>query len=666
MHKGIGLVLIAILLVFCLYSPGFSETCRVEDLFWSRQWATLEQAVKSEGSNSSARDRVMYANALWIQGKWAPALEIFLEERNALPEKIRPFADMLITLGFERTGNPQKAREVALSLWKMEKWFLSPYVAYALGRIALGEGDEAGAGVWFRAMAERAQDPRLRRQALEALIKLPSPRVGDALALLEVAPFHKGALKLVRDGAAPGDTRAAFSIGYAAFFSGDLEQAARQLEKVPEGDPLFGRASFFRARSLARLDKPDGAVVLWKDLAMKDTRYWQASVESLSRLATEGNEMALKALLDISSSGPDDSAAASLLKLVDIFAMKNDDTKASAMESMLLERFPKSGFAASVLWDKGWIAWKHGDVRAADSAWTKALDAGNDKRQESRLLYWAARASARLGDTRTASSLYEKLKDNYPLDYYTFLIFPDGTGPVTDQIPRSLAGKKCELADWGFVIYARMELADSIDPAGRFSAARLALWMGDARGAFLDAVPLAQMIPVLKVLPGPLLEALYPRARELEVMAAARRFGVDPLDVWSIMRRESAFDEEAASPVGAMGLMQLMPPTAKENARMLREKDGDFFEPSRNILLGTHHFSRLLKMFERIEWAIAAYNAGQGSVGKWLPQKGTIEEWIEDIPFDETREFVRQVMANRHIYRMMYPDLGEKEEKQQK
>ncbi|MDO9508266.1 MAG: transglycosylase SLT domain-containing protein [Thermovirgaceae bacterium] len=664
MHKGIVTIMIALFLGLCLSSPVLAEVSKVEEFFWSRQWTALEQTVKSAGSGSSARDRVMYANALWLQGKWAPALEIFLEERSTLPEKIRPFADMLITLGFERTGNLRKAREVALSLWNVEEWFLSPYVAYALGRIALSEGNESEAGGWFRAMAERAQDSSLKRQALEALIKLPGPGAEYALALLEIAPFHKGALKIIREGKVPEDLRTAFPLGYAAFFSGDLEQAARQLGRVPAGDPLFGRASFFRARSLARLGRPDEAIMLWKGLAMKDSRYWQSSVESISRLASEGKSVALGALSDIASSGPDDPAAASISKLAEIFARKNDDAKATALEQMLLERFPKSRFAASVLWDKGWTAWKHGDTRAADSAWMKALEAGNDKRQESRLLYWAARASARLGDTRTASSLYGRLKENHPIDYYTFLAFPEGLDSFTDSVPKSLSGAKSELADWGFVIYARMELAGSNDPGGRFAAARLALWMGDARGAFMDAAPLAQMVPGFNAIPGPILEALYPKAREREVLATARRFGVDPLDVWSIMRRESAFDEEAASPVGAMGLMQLMPPTARENAKMLGEKEGDYFDPARNILLGTHHFSRLLKMFDRIECAIAAYNAGQGSVGKWLPQKGTIEEWIEDIPFGETREFVRQVMANRHIYRMTYPEMGEKEKKQ--
>lgn len=661
MSKRIGVFLIAVLSGFCLSYPALAESSKVEEFFWSRQWTALEQAVDPEGNNPSTRDRVMYANALWLQGKWAPALEIFLEERSSLPEKIRPFADMLITLGFERTGQPQKARETALSLWSTEEWFLSPYVAYALGRIALGEGNESEAEGWFRAMVSRALEPGLRRQALEALIKLPGPHVEDALALLDVDPFHRGALKLVRAAADPDDPRTAFPLGYVAFFSGDYEQAARQLGRVKEGDQLFGRASFFRARSLARLGRPDEAAALWKDLAMKDERYWQSSVESISRMALDDNEVAMKALSDISSSGPDGSAAVAILELAGIFARRNDGTRASSMENALLERFPKSRFAASVLWEKGWTAWKHGDVRSADSAWTKALEAGNDKRQESRLLYWAARASEKLGDTRTASELFARLKENLPLDYYTFLAFPGGAVSVTDAVPESLSGAEGELADWGFVIYARMELADSSDPAARFAAARLALWMGDARGAFMDAAPLTQMIPGFKLIPVPLLEALYPMARMGDVLSAARRFGVDPLDVWSIMRRESAFNEEAASSVGAMGLMQLMPPTAKENARILGEKEGDYFEPLKNILLGTHHFSRLLKMFDRIEWAIAAYNAGQGSVSKWLPQKASVEEWVEDIPFDETREFVRQVMANRQIYRMTYPEMNEKE-----
>jgi soluble lytic murein transglycosylase len=117
------------------------------------------------------------------------------------------------------------------------------------------------------------------------------------------------------------------------------------------------------------------------------------------------------------------------------------------------------------------------------------------------------------------------------------------------------------------------------------------------------------------------------------------------------MRRESAFNPGAISHVGAIGLMQLMPPTARENARMLGLGDNfNLYDPQVNILLGAHHFKRLLAMFEKVEQAIAAYNAGQGRVKSWVGDSYDRAEWIEEIPFDETREFVRQVLANRDVY----------------
>lgn len=659
MRKTMKRTLISFLLLCAVPLAAFSSgASQVEDLFWSRQWTALESTLNAPDYESSSRDRVMYANSLWLQGKWAPAMEIFLEERNSLPDKLRPYADMLIALGFERTGSPQKAREVAMSLWSIEEWFLSPYVAYALGRIALGEGNVPEARGWFRAMYERAADTSLRRQALESLIRLPDPDPRDGISLLEIAPFHKGALALVRQDPGVDDDTTAFPLGYAAFFSGDHEEAVLHFRRVSPDSPNAERARFFMARSLSRLGRGDEALDLWGELALTSSRYFQSSVESISRMAAESGGKAMEMLNGIALSGPEDPAAAALAELANLFARKNDEERALVFEDMLLEKYPKSRFAGAALWEKGWSAWKHGDVRAADAAWTRALEAGNDRRQETRLLYWAARANERLGDSRTASALLERLRNNFPIDYYTFLAFPEGGVRVDDNVPKVLAGEEGELADWGFVIYARMEMASSDRPAGRFASARLAMWLGDARGAFVDALPLFSMLSSFTPLPRPVLEVLYPKAREREVLEASSRFGVDPLDVWAIMRRESAFDEEAVSTAGAMGLMQLMPPTARENAAMLGLKEGDYFDPSRNIILGTHHFSRLLKMFDRIEWSIAAYNAGQGAVGRWLPPKGPVEEWIEDIPYGETREFVRQVMANRNIYRITYPDIA--------
>jgi len=301
-----------------------------------------------------------------------------------------------------------------MSLWRIEDWFLSPYVAYALGRIALNEGDVPEARGWFRAMSERATDASLRRQALGSLIRLPDPDPLDGLALLEISPFHKGALALIRQDPGLDDGVTAFPIGYAAFFSGDHEEAVIHLGRVPPDSPSAERARFFLARSLSRLGRNDEALDLWSELALTSSRYYQSSVESISRMAAESGGRAMDMLNGIALSGPEDPAAAALSELANIFARKNEEERALVFEDMLLEKYPKSRFAAAALWEKGWSSWKHGDVRAADEAWTKALDAGNDRRQETRLLYWAARANERLGDSRTASALLDRLRKNLP------------------------------------------------------------------------------------------------------------------------------------------------------------------------------------------------------------------------------------------------------------
>ena len=658
MRKSLRLFLSVLFLV--LLVPALAEASEVGDLFWSRQWTALEKKVLSLGDQASARERVIYANSLWLQRKWAPALEIFLRERDSLPVELKPFADMLILLGYERTGDGRKAKQVALSLWNGNDWVLAPHLAYALGRLFLKDDQPADARKWFEAMAESAKDDALRKQALEALLRLPEPDPRYALALLEISPFHREALSMIRQDPGPEDPRTAFALGYASYFSRDFKEAVHQLERVSQDDPRFERAAFFRARALSSLGRSDEALAIWKDLSLKGSRYSQLSIELISRMAREMDGEAVEALVEVSASAPGDPAASALAELANLFARTGDKERASRYEEILLKEHPASRFAAAALWEKGWSAWKKGETRAADGAWTRALDAGNDPRQESRLLYWAARANERLGDSRTSSALLERLRKRYPTDYYTSLAFPSDPPKIKDLSTGRPTGEGVELAEWGFVIYARMVMSSSSDTATRSTAIRLALWLGDARGAFLDSIPLAYLLARSDPIPRTLLEGLYPRARERDVTAASARFGVDPLDIWAIMRRESAFDEEAYSSAGAMGLMQLMPPTARENALLLGEKEGEYFDPAKNILLGAHHFSRLTRIFDRIEFAVAAYNAGQGAVGRWLPPKGPIEEWVEDIPYGETREFVRQVMANRYVYRAMYPDIAKK------
>ena len=133
--------------------------------------------------------------------------------------------------------------------------------------------------------------------------------------------------------------------------------------------------------------------------------------------------------------------------------------------------------------------------------------------------------------------------------------------------------------------------------------------------------------------------------------------------ILAIARKESAFNPRARSHAGAMGLMQLMPATAKQAARQAgiryRHKS-ELYKPELNIALGTRHLAWLSKRFDGSRvLATAAYNAGSTAVKRWLRDRGhlPLDIWIETIPYDETRKYVQSVMAYRVIYSLLedYP-----------
>ena len=122
-------------------------------------------------------------------------------------------------------------------------------------------------------------------------------------------------------------------------------------------------------------------------------------------------------------------------------------------------------------------------------------------------------------------------------------------------------------------------------------------------------------------------------------MLNVKKKNLDPAVIYGVMRRESLFDPLAKSRVGALGLMQLMPSTARHVAKsigMKKPRQNDILSVSNNIQLGTSYFKKVLNRFdENVSLAAAAYNAGPGNVKKWLPEKEALpaDLWVETIPF---------------------------------
>ena len=150
------------------------------------------------------------------------------------------------------------------------------------------------------------------------------------------------------------------------------------------------------------------------------------------------------------------------------------------------------------------------------------------------------------------------------------------------------------------------------------------------------------------------LQLRFPLAHEPLFDQAAKRSNIEKTWIYGIARQESAFMHDARSPVGATGLMQLMPRTARSVSRRLnlRYSSKKLLDPKYNVRLGSHYLKTLLKRYKgnRV-LATAAYNAGPTNVKRWLKRNdGPLDIWIENIPFNETREYVQRVLAYSTIY----------------
>jgi soluble lytic murein transglycosylase len=151
----------------------------------------------------------------------------------------------------------------------------------------------------------------------------------------------------------------------------------------------------------------------------------------------------------------------------------------------------------------------------------------------------------------------------------------------------------------------------------------------------------------------------YPQAYWDVVLANARQGGIDPFYALSIMREESHFRPAVESASGALGLMQLMPPTAQQMAKAQRlPYDVEALTtPEGNIPLGVAYLARMIRRFDGdLIYATAAYNAGPGNVKRWLRTMGDLRRdvFVESLPFEETQRYVKRVYGTYLIYQELY------------
>jgi len=285
-----------------------------------------------------------------------------------------------------------------------------------------------------------------------------------------------------------------------------------------------------------------------------------------------------------------------------------------------------------------------------------------EERQQEHWTYWQARALAGGGDQASAKAIYVRLARER--SYYGFLA-ADQLGveyelshaetPATDALVSQIAAmdgvKRAQelvaLRRWTDARREWREATSSMDGFQLKAAAKLAKQRGWHDQAIFTLARTGYWDD---------LELRFPLEHAELVEQNARQNGIDIAWVFAVMRQESAFMDDARSHAGAMGLMQLMPATARKVARdVLKRKplrSRELFKPDVNIALGSAYLSQVKgQLGDSAVLATAAYNAGPHRVARWLPERTLPADiWIELVPFSETRGYLQRVLAYTVIY----------------
>jgi len=396
------------------------------------------------------------------------------------------------------------------------------------------------------------------------------------------------------------------------------------LVQKKSGTPGANEANFWLAKCLQRTGKPDEAYQMYLKLAE----------------TAKGSGIADDALLE-----------AAYLK-----RYQRKWAEAQQLFRLFLAKYPDPARNPNVAWEAAWASYQSRDYTGAAAALKKL--AGRDELRE-KALYWQAKALLATGDGKGAESLFTQLAGEYPLGYYALICkrwcdvaqFPALPKSVIGSLPMP-AGFEREkaLISLGLVDEAARELSRARKPKNPAGLARLYLEMDNYNGA-LHALEQERLKPADKDLT--LWGVNYPLAYSEEVAKNATASQVPESLIYAIMRTESNYAPGALSPVGAVGLMQIMPSTAETISKGASAR---LTSPELNIRLGAKHIRDLLASYQNVALAAAAYNAGAGNVKKWqqglagLPQ----DEFVESIPFRETREYVKKVVTAMELYQRLY------------
>ena len=382
-------------------------------------------------------------------------------------------------------------------------------------------------------------------------------------------------------------------------------------------------------------------------------------------------------------------AAETLNNLASHYVILDDDAMADDVFKELWRRFPGSRYSERAAWKVGWWAYKNG--RFADAA--QAFDAGAAAfpRADTRpaWLYWSGRAHDQIGDAATANERYRLELADYENSYYgrlavrllesrgeprvennvTIAPVSASLATPTAEVVRQLVGlelydvavKELQFAQraWGdtpaieaTIAFIRHEQAQTETAPDRFDHLRGAITtMKRAYPQYLAAGG--------EELPPAVLAVIYPLDYWTLIEKYSKANDLDPYLMAALIAQESTFTADVRSGANAYGLMQLLPVTGRTYASKVglgRFTTSMLTQPEANIRMGMRYFKDLSDRLGGAHYALASYNAGPSKVVQWTAERPGLpqDEFIDDIPYPETQNYVKRILGTAEDYRRLY------------
>ena len=618
------------------YSAYYLAAARVESNDGAAAVKDLAPAHSTGlASPLSARAWILEARAL--KAADAPAAIRLLRERYAdLPQ---PDGDLVLADCYQAANDPARAAEF--------------YQRVYYQRIS---GDAA-----TRAAAALLS----LKSAMGAAYPAPAPQLalGRAGLLMEAGEYKQARAEyqaLAAQFSGLEREQARVRMGAAQFQDGEVSRAFAYLKSLePAGREADAERLYYLEECARRMNEDDDMMAAVKKLGERyPNSPWRAKA-----LASAANRYLLSNRPDqyvplyraVYEAFPGDPAAAASHWKVTFYAWMSDQPGAAALLREHLRDYPTHGTAGAALYFLGRSAERENDFAAARTCYQKLAAAFQNT-------YYAMQARERQRRTEIAgaplSAMMRTFLDSLPLPVSRPV--PTQTAPATAaRIERSRLLRSAglgELADSELRFGARVDgqpALEAMELAGAAGATHTAMRLMKSLAPDYLALP-------LDAAPRPFWELLFPLPYRGDLFQNAQALGLDPYLVAGLVRQESEFDPRAVSRSRAYGLTQVRPGTGREFARkagISRFSSRLLYQPAANLKIGSAILRSMLDRHNgKLEPTLAAYNAGPNRATEWLGWYTYREpaEFVEAIPFTETRDYVQAVLRNADVYRRLY------------